>query len=422
MKRLLKLHRADGGFHSHVAMGDVKGKFNFSRPDFEDLWLTYGDGRNPSTLGLAEKQQNYAPFLVDVDLAHTTEKTLYSETDVKQLIQLCQNTLFEKVEGLTHEMLLGVYLSKDPSYDTQKEKWKHGIHLHFPHIFLDINSLKQLTQPISNLLQDTNIFSLFPNKASLIDERVHIVPWLLYGSAKEGKAPYLFNSAYDFKLKNISLEKAFKNYVIYDSREKPIDIKGKVEEYLPRILSVIANNRKVFNLKANAFPKPKAVSDALKLEDEEREEFDEIDPEDQETEIMVRQLMSLIGDYHADDYSDWLKCGWILHNIFKGNDTGLTIYKEFSSKCEEKYDETDCECRWEKIVTDGRVGIGTLKFWAKLDSPQLYSSIVTKLPQEVQYNECENIEINGFSSVSYIELLNKYDTVFVKGPMGAGKT
>jgi hypothetical protein len=420
MKAFLKLHRADGKFHSHVAMGDFKGRFNFSRPKFEDLWLTYGDGRNPSTLGLAEKQQNYAPFLVDVDLSHTTEQSLYSQTDVEQLVRLCQNILYEKVEGLTQEMLLGIYLSKDPYYDTQKGKWKHGIHLHFPHIFLDIESLKQLTRHISNIIQETNIFPLFTDKASLIDERVHNVPWLLYGSAKEGKAPYLFNTAYDFKLKSISLEKAFKNYVIYNSREKPIDIKGKVDEYLPRILSVIPNNRKVFNLKPNAFPKPKAP--VFKLSEEEKTDYDEIDPEDQETEIMVRQLMSLIGDYHADDYMDWLKCGWILHNIFKGNDTGLTIYKEFSSRCEDKYDETNVSCMWEKIVTDGRVGIGTLKFWAKLDSPQLYSSVVTKLPQDVQYKECENMEIDGFGSVSYIDLLNKYDTVFVKGNMGCGKT
>jgi hypothetical protein len=421
MKAFLKLHRADGGFHSHVAMGDFKGRFALNRQGFEDLWHTYGDGRNPSTLGLAEKQQNYAPFLVDVDLAHTTEQSLYSQTDVEQLVRLCQNTLYEKVEGLTQEMLLGIYLSKDPYYDTQKGKWKHGIHLHFPHIFLDIESLKQLTRHISNIIQETNIFPLFTDKASLIDERVHNVPWLLYGSAKEGKAPYLFNTAYDFKLKSISLEKAFKNYVIYNSREKPIDIKGKVEEYLPRILSVIPNNRKVFNLKPNAFPKPKTP--VFKLSEEEKTDYDEIDPEDQETEIMVRQLMSLIGDYHADDYMDWLKCGWILHNIFKGNETGLTIYKEFSSRCEDKYDETNISCMWEKIVTDGRVGIGTLKFWAKLDSPELYNAgNAIKLPQDVQYKECETIEVNGFETVSYIDLLNKYDTVFVRGNMGCGKT
>jgi hypothetical protein len=45
-----------------------------------------------------------------------------------------------------------------------------------------------------------------------------------------------------------------------------------------------------------------------------------------------------------------------------------------------------------------------------------------ELPNEVKYNECKNIEVNGFESVSYIDLLNQYDTVFVKGNMGCGKT
>jgi len=45
-----------------------------------------------------------------------------------------------------------------------------------------------------------------------------------------------------------------------------------------------------------------------------------------------------------------------------------------------------------------------------------------ELPQDVEYTECKNLEVNGFSSVSYIDLLNEYDTVFVKGNMGCGKT
>lgn len=422
MRKFLKLHRADGKFHSHVAMGELKGSFYIARNEWETFWETYGNGSHPSSLGLAEKQTQHAPFLVDIDLSKPVEEQhteLYNESDVKQLIKLYQQTIYEKVDGLTEEMLTCIYLSKDAYQDNNK--LKHGLHLHFPFIWMSIESLKQVTTHISNLIQETNIFEKFPDKTKLIDSRVHNVPWLLYGSSKgKEKEPYLFNKAYTFKLKNITLEKAFNNYKLYNSREKEIDIKDKVEEYLPQILSVMYTNQTIYELKKNAFPKP--IKPDFKISNEEREEFDEIDPEDKETEIMIRQLMSLIGDYHADDYSDWLKCGWILHHIFKGNDIGLTIYKEFSSKCEEKYDETNCECIWEKIVTDGRVGIGTLKFWAKLDSPELYSHIVTKLPQDIQYKECENIEVNGFASVSYIELLNKYDTVFVKGPMGAGKT
>jgi hypothetical protein len=45
-----------------------------------------------------------------------------------------------------------------------------------------------------------------------------------------------------------------------------------------------------------------------------------------------------------------------------------------------------------------------------------------KLPKDFKYAECKKININGFKRVSYIDLLNNHDTVFVRGNMGCGKT
>jgi len=45
-----------------------------------------------------------------------------------------------------------------------------------------------------------------------------------------------------------------------------------------------------------------------------------------------------------------------------------------------------------------------------------------KLPTKFRYEECKKINIHGFESVSYVDLLNNHDTVFVRGNMGCGKT
>ena len=71
----------------------------------------------------------------------------------------------------------------------------------------------------------------------------------------------------------------------------------------------------------------------------------------------------------------------------------------------------------------------SLMWWAKPvpkfqeEHPEHCNALNTiELPKEIQYKECKAIEVNGFDSVSYIDLLNKYNTVFVKGNMGCGKT
>jgi hypothetical protein len=80
------------------------------------------------------------------------------------------------------------------------------------------------------------------------------------------------------------------------------------------------------------------------------------------------------------------------------------------------------------IATD-EIDTTSLLWWAKplkkfqIEHPEHCAVLSNfELPQDVEYTECKNLEVNGFSSVSYIDLLNEYDTVFVKGNMGCGKT
>lgn len=67
----------------------------------------------------------------------------------------------------------------------------------------------------------------------------------------------------------------------------------------------------------------------------------------------------------ADDYREWVKVGIALHSV----DQSTSMLQEWSrwSKQSEKHVEGDCAKRWKGFAANGKVGIGSLIYWAKQD-------------------------------------------------------
>ena len=72
------------------------GKYLFNREELEKFWTFYSEYiKNPKNkIGIAERNQNYFPVLVDIDIKIEEDEDeiynehLYSEDQVKQLIQI----------------------------------------------------------------------------------------------------------------------------------------------------------------------------------------------------------------------------------------------------------------------------------------------------------------------------------------------
>ena len=130
---------------------------------------------------------------------------------------------------------------------------KHGFHIHFPYCFLNkVDQEVHLIPRVQETIRELKTFEDIGIEDSglMIDKSCCKVPWLLYASRKEsGMDPYLFSKVYNADCVEISLESAFKKYQLFDMREKQIKIKGKVEEYLPRILSIIPYGRTTCEIK-----------------------------------------------------------------------------------------------------------------------------------------------------------------------------
>lgn len=385
LEELLKKNFVDSQdtvWHTHVSMVQPRGKFQFNRNDLENFWKEYSVNYSRKITGIAEKPQAYTPILVDVDLKIKDDSTvdygehLYTNNHVLKTIQIYQSILKDIVYDCEPENLTCVLLEKPIYYITTGDTRyiKNGFHLHFPNLFLSkvdqtVHLIPRVKEAVSNmkLFSDLGI----TDSGAVIDASCCTVPWLLYGSRKsEDSEPYTFSRVYDANCSVIDLERAFSNYKLYDNEEDLIEIRGKVMYYLPRILSIVPYGRASYEVRSglefiakenlkrkNTFQLTRQasvdVSEALKISE---------------------KLLPMLADFRADDRNEWIGIGWVLYSIGDGCSEALDQWLEFSSRSE-KYDETKCVYEWERMTKRDKT-LGTLKHFAKYDSPELYKEFL----------------------------------------------
>ncbi len=377
VKKILQNNYAENEYHTHVSMIKPRGRFDFNREGLESFWDSYQ--KTDEVLGIAEKPQQYIPVLVDVDIKVPKDDTLvfgehlYTEAQVLAIIKYYQDVLSDTVQDIEKKHLTCVLLEK-PIYEDGIYQ-KNGFHLHFPKIFLNKDDIKKYIIPrIQKLVKEAETFK----NLGLTDEKKIIDdcsrnPWLLYGSVKdEDKKPYKLTKIYDYTQSEITLEQAFFTYKIYDQNEKQIPITDNIEYYIPRILSIVPYGRETMELKSGL-----EVVGVEKIKPKQIRERKPKNPNVNETLKLIQKLLPLLSESRAEDHGDWLKVGWIIHSETNGCDEGLELWLEFSSRCDEKYDEEACGDLWDKIEDKrGGVSMGTLHYYAKTDSPDGYKDVM----------------------------------------------
>ena len=410
----------DGIYHTHVSLIQPEGKYQFNRQTLEDFWKYYCDliEKNKYRFGLAEKPQQYVPILVDVDLKVDVEESdldkLYTLEQVEEIIKIYQKVLKEIVEDCNDANLVCVFLEKPPYQivHTNKTYMKNGFHLHFPELFLDKADQEiHLIPRVKKMIQEKMLFSNIgvENSGNVIDKNCCSVPWLLYGSKKEeGATPYLFSKVYNANCQEISLEDAFKHYLIYDKHERVVNIKGKIQYYIPRILSIIPYGRETKEIKSGVIPQIKLVERKQK----EQKIYDKLTMD--ENMKMVEKLLPLLSDFRAEEYIEWMTIGWVIYNISDGSEDGMRMWMKFSERAK-NYDETKCMYEWTKMNRSDMT-IGTLKYYAGIDSPERY--------KELKRESCDKLiqdSLSGSHNDIAKVLFAEYGTEFVCSSI-AGKT
>lgn len=416
IQKILRKNKVKGVFHTHVSMGETRGKYQFNRQDLEEFWKVYMEtiDNNPGYVaGIAEKSQHFLPILGDIDIkVRETEHSeigdeLHTNHHVKETIEVYQSVLRKIVEGCSDKHLLCVLLEKK-LYRISKNGnsyAKHGFHIHFPYCFLNkVDQEVHLIPRVKDMLRELKTFEDlgFEDSGEVIDKSCCKVPWLMYGSRKEsGMEPYLVKTVYDSELKEVKLEEAFNKYPLYNIRERLIKIKGKVKYYLPRILSIIPYGRDTCDIKSG-------LISPLKEKIKERKNSNKEYKKTTVTQNLsiAKKLIPMLSKFRSEDRNEWMTIGWILYNIGEGCPEALDLWCEFSAICEEEYDEAVCIYQWERMVKKD-ITLGTLRYYASIDSPQKYKEF--KKEQADKYiNESLNGSHNDIAKVLHAEYGNEF--------------
>lgn len=409
MNRLLSETRVDNSnnVHTHVLVGGMRGKINIGTKRAVDFWETYSQELNKGTnLFLAEKPLSEVPVLVDVDLKTRGDvvKDLYTLDQVRRIVKTYQTVLKEVLfEDVPTDALTCVLLQKSPRLLQEDVTYiKHGFHLHFPKCFINVNIQKAYLIPIVSKRLEGMFDHLYTlddghctssdddasNQCITADKKgdVHykfldgasvVVHWLMYGSKKQDSEPFLATKCFSGTCEEISFEDALGDYVLPKlyGQSSAVKCHGNVMELLPRILSTRLHGREFYYYKAKPSVNTPIVDNLSK-------QFTKRTPFAQktisETLESIEELLPLLSDKRADDRSDWLAVGFCLHGITEGDAEGLSLWLEFSDRSE-KCDEAECICIWSNMKNERTTyTIGTLKYFAKLDSPEEYAALCRK--------------------------------------------
>ena len=426
MKNFLKKHYVDDTFYSHVSLLENEpGKFRFSRDNLENFWDIYckivvedSDG----VLGIAEKICNYMQVIADFDikLKLTDElvigEHLYTEKNVTDIIGMYQSVLRTILDGCTDDNLICVLLEK-PIYSNTinngKEVltyMKNGFHLAFPNVFLKKTDVEMHLHPrLKNLLKEENVFENLgiTDSSQLLDEHIVKSPWLLYGSRKSvDKDPYLITKIFNSHCEEISLERAFRYYKIYDTEETVIDINNNIAAYLPRILSINPHYRQVNEIKPGIIS-PLKENMINRNKNNKNKEPQQMKVSVADALKITSRLIPMLARFRCENYREWMEIGWILYNVGDGSDEALDQWINFSSNDNEKFDEDVCYTEWKKMIKKD-LGLGTLKYYASIDNPESYKKFKF---EEGQKSFKESIQGSHYDIAKI--LYSEYCTEFV---------
>ena len=335
-----------GGTHStHTSMGSIKSLYNFNR---ETAFGVLKHGAVDKLVGLAEKSPSTSMLRIDLDFKTKVNELLDLTSITKDCIGKVRDYLNKYMIKESFNNTDACVLTKPSYIDPNKGIRKHGIHIVYPNIFMSKDHLKILEGELKPLIKGMDSISSHP--------------WLIYGQQKNEfsgsyKADYV-----DVKGVSVQPDIYFKDYKIYGTDERVVKYTEPIETYYGAIFSILPLNRECseFTVPEAVVIPDRGVKAVRKPDDRPIEEI--------ETEVKV--LVNMLNTERADDRDSWLYVGWALNGV---NEGFLPIWKEFSKRSADKYDENVCDYQWNRMVSGG-LGMGTLHYMAGIDNPTEYKA------------------------------------------------
>lgn len=346
--------------------------FIHSTKDLNNFWIRY---QNASAkhhhLSITEKPELNTPLRIDFDFKYnaTSLKRIYTKSELKRIISYFQETISDlispEVKELEPRVTWCIALEKKSPRDTEDVNVKKdGFHLHFPFFICEDWVFQYTRKVVAERLKKEKMWSdksLLKSVTETIDRGIARKTWLIHGSTKQrGAEPYLATFGVDSSTKEIPFEQMF--------QDEMTERKNRVRYYLPTFLSIrgyqesTTLNTEAESKRRSVIPKP--VVKAITKKRSAKEVAEDLKV------IQDGDIMDMISEDRADNYTDWLDVGWTLFNVGQGSDEALRLWIDFSKRSD-KFIDGRCESEWGNMEMRNKT-LGSLLAMAKRDNPRLY--------------------------------------------------
>ncbi len=377
---------------THTSMGKPKGSFSIRKNEmgkfFELYDKAYSEGEH---IYLIERHTDFGPMVIDLDFEYLpdVDERQHDEEHIRGIVKLYQEEIMQMFQvDEDSDKLTAFVFEKDHPYK-KKEKdagdasagagattggnkvkcTKDGIHIMFPFIV----STPEPQYIIRDKILDRigTVLDPLPITASknkdgkisytnVVDKSViQANGWFLFGSTKPGHEEYKIThilrpdmteipvEQYDFNGMNPPRFFSIRNKNetdIVPVREENLDVIGRF-----RATEQKRKEKKALSAAGHAVLSPEEIK-------------------------IVREFVSIMSDQRANDYTSWIEVGWALHNLGPSSQDLLDAWIDFSKRSP-KFQDGHCEALWENMKDEG-LGIGSIRYWARLDNPDLYKKII----------------------------------------------
>ena len=389
----LEMRRVEKGSTTevtHTSMGKPKGSFSIRKNEmakfFELYDKAYSEGEH---LCLIERHTDFGPVVIDLDFEYLpdVDERQHDEEHIRGIVKLYQEEIINmfQLEEDSDKLTAFVFEKDHPYKKKEKETGdagagattggnkakctKDGIHIVFPFIVSTPEPQYLIRDKILDRIG--TVLDSLPITAkkgadgkisytNVVDKSViQANGWFLFGSTKPGHDEYKITHIIRPDMSEIAVEEYDFNGMnpprFFSIRNKnEVDIVPVREENLDIIGRFRATEQKRKEKKALS-----AAGTAILSAEEVK---------------IIKEFVSIMSDQRATDYTSWIEVGWALHNLGPNNQELLDAWIEFSKRSG-KYQEGECEALWENMKDDG-LGIGSIRYWARLDSPDMYKKII----------------------------------------------
>jgi len=369
---------------THLSYGTFIGKFCLDSTQYKEFLALYikAVSMGINNFSILEKQKEYAPLIIDIDLEVATENyiqgtRLYDDNMIKEIIKRYITSINTYLDITYDKQKICLFEKKNAS---EKEiTVKDGFHLMFADLCVPTKVRHLLRYKVVKMCQDDGLFdnkNYVNNVDKIIDKAVvSSNGWFLYGSRKPNGPLYDLTKIYNYKgqiiydhIKGVSYnpETNEENEEYYDQELLIKYFSVQNSKYNKKNLTPL--NNEYANSDIDLECEKLGINSSIKSEQIKIEV-----PASKEDDVRrANKLVSMLNEQRATDYSDWIHVGLALHNI---DNSLLTAFIEFSKKCPQKFKEGECEKTWKtmKNPSNGNMlTIRSLAYWAKQDDPKQY--------------------------------------------------